>query len=407
MDFSIFIPTIEIGPPYVGPMAGLRRYSYSLVQSLANQGIDIYVATTTKLSSDDELLNRENIHFYYLPEQISARGAYSTLTHFYAKNHRSFSKQAFDVYTELSSEVDIALIHATEVAASYFAKAKKRNQIKIPLVVSIHGAVTIGNLKSRMWVKRPYSRLLRRIVKHCDYIVTTSVSLLEKIKRLSKSMKEKVIIVPHSLNCKTFSQISKLEDLESFRDKYDVDQGKSIVLMQGPYINRKSQHKVVKFFPEILKRNAKIVFLVVGDGPLLSKIKEDVVNLGIEDSVIITGYIDDKELLLAFHISAVLLYPAEEGSFGTPLIEAMASGLPVIAVDKPPMNEMIPPNCDWLYPANDEVALVDKVLGIIKNKEKIQEVAFKSQKHALKKFDYPVVGKKLLKAYTKIAKESK
>ncbi|MHA1447477.1 MAG: hypothetical protein ACTSSN_12350, partial [Candidatus Heimdallarchaeaceae archaeon] len=136
MDFSIFIPTIEIGPPYVGPMAGLRRYAYSLVQSLANQGIDIYVATTTKLSSDDELLNRENIHFYYLPEQISARGAYSTLTHFYAKNHRSFSKQAFDVYTELSSEVDIALIHATEVAASYFAKDKKRNQIKIPLVVS-------------------------------------------------------------------------------------------------------------------------------------------------------------------------------------------------------------------------------------------------------------------------------
>jgi len=207
--------------------------------------------------------------------------------------------------------------------------------------------------------------------------------------------------------CKIFSALPKLEDLETFRDKYDLDQSNSIVLIQGPYINRKSQHEVIKYFPEILKRNSKITFLVVGDGPLLSKIKEDVVNLKIEDSVIITGYIDDRELLLAYHISDVLLYPAEEGSFGTPLIEAMASGLPVIAVDKPPMNEMIPPRCDWLYPAKDNVALVDKVLDIIRNKEKSQEVAFKSQQHALKKFDSPVVGKNLVKAYTKIVKESK
>ncbi len=407
MDFSIFIPTIEIGPPYVGPMAGLRRYSYSLVQSLANQGINIYIATTTKLSSDDELANRENIHFYYLPEQISARGAYSTLTHFNAKNHRSFSKQAFEVYSDLKLEVDISLIHATEVAAYNFAKAKKRKQISIPLVVSVHGAVTTGNLKSRIWVKRPYSRLLRRLVKHCDKIFTTSVSLLDKIKRFSKAMKEKVILMPHSLNCKIFSALPKLEDLETFRDKYDLDQGNSIVLLQGPYINRKSQHEVIKYFPEILERNSEITFLVVGDGPLLSKIKEDVVNLEIEDSVIITGYIDDRELLLAYHISDVLLYPAEEGSFGTPLIEAMASGLPVIAVDKPPMNEMIPPKCDWLYPTKDSIALVDKVLDIIRNKEKSQEVAFKSQQHALKNFDSPVVGKNLVKAYTKIVKESK
>jgi 1,2-diacylglycerol 3-alpha-glucosyltransferase len=406
MDFSIFIPTIEIGPPYVGPMAGLRRYSYSLVQSLANQGVNIYIATTTKLSSDDELSNRENIHFYYLPEQISARGAYSTLTHFNAKNHRSFSKQAFEVYSELISDVDISLIHATEVAAYNFAKAKKNKELKIPLVVSVHGAVTTGNLKSRLWVKRPYSRLLRRLVKHCDKIITTSESLLDKIKRLSKTMKDKVIIMPHSLNCKTFSMIPKLEDIEAFRDKYDLDQSNSIVLMLGPYINRKSQHAVIRNFPEILKRNSEITFLVIGNGPLLSKIKEDVVNLEIEDSVIITGYVDDKELLLAYHISDVLLYPAVEGSFGTPLIEAMASGLPVIAVDKPPMNEMIPPKCDWLYPANDEIALVDKLLDIIRNKERSQEVAFNSQQHALKKFDTPVVGKNLVKSYNKIIKES-
>ena len=181
MDFSIFIPTIEIGPPYVGPMAGLRRYTYSLVQSLVNQKIDIHIATTSELPKDDEILNRDNVHFYNLPTQISARGAYSTQTHFYAKNHRRFSKQAFEIFKTLQDEINFSLIHATEGAAYAFSKAKKKRKLKIPIIVSMHGAVTTGNLKSRIFVKRPYSRLLRRIAGSCNRIITNSFSLLERI----------------------------------------------------------------------------------------------------------------------------------------------------------------------------------------------------------------------------------
>lgn len=405
MDFSIFITTIEIGPPYVGPMAGLRRYAYSLVQALANQNIEIHIATTTKLPSDDELMNRENIIFYLLPEQISARGAYSTLTNFNARNHRKFSKQAFEVFTELSGEQKISLIHAMEVSALSFAIAKKKEQLNIPLIVSIHGAVTTGNLKSRLWVKRPYTKLLRKIVKYCDHIITNSKSLLDKIKHLPKRTDEKVILVHHTLNCKKFSQIPKIEDTENFRDKYDLTPDKTIILLQGPYITRKSQYEVVDYFPEILKRHPDTDFLIIGNGPLLKNIKEKVVDLKIEEAVRITGYIKDEELILAYHVSSILLYPAKEGSFGTPLIEAMASGLPVIAMDRPPMNEMLPPQSGWLYPPNKREQIVDKVLKIVQNKEIIEETIFKSQNHALKNYDYSIVGKNLIKIYKKILKQ--
>ncbi len=386
-------------------MAGLRRYVYSLIQALANQNIEIHVATTTELSSDDELMNRENIHFYFLPEQISARGAYSTLTNFNARNHRKFSKKALEVFNELSSEIDISLIHAMEVAGHSFAIAKKKEELTIPFVVSVHGAVTTGNLKTRLWVKRPYSKLLRRIVKYCDKIITNSMSLLEKIKRLPSRVEEKVVLVQHPLNCKLFSQIPKIEDTEAFRDKYDLTQGKTIILLQGPFITRKSQHEVVNYFPEILLRCPNTNFLIIGDGPLLKVIKERVVNLKIDDAAIITGYIKDEELLLAYHVSDILLYPSKEGSFGIPIIEAMASGLPVIAMDKPPMNEILPPDYGWLYPPNKREQIIDKVLEIVHNKDTIQEITFKSQNHALKNYDYSITGKNLVKTYSKIIKE--
>jgi len=406
MNFSIFVSTIEIGPPFIGPMAGLRRYTYSLIQALANQDIEIHIATTTKLSSDDDLMNRENIHFYFLPEQISARGTYSTLTHFNARNHRKFSKQAFDVFTELSEDKEFALIHAMEVAALSFAIAKKKEELNIPLVVSVHGAVTTGNLKSRLWVKRPYSKLLRKIVKFCDYNITNSMSHLDKIKRLPKKTEEKTILIHHAINCKKFSQIPKIEDTDKFRDKYDLPQDKTTILLQGPYITRKSQYEIIDYFPEVLKRQPKTNFLIIGDGPLLTEIKAKIVNLKIDDSTRITGYIKDEELNLAYHVSNILLYPAREGCFGTPLIEAMASGLPVIAMDRPPMNEMLPPDIGWLYPPEKKEQIVDKILQIIQNKKTIEQITFKSQNHALKHYDYSVIGKALVKNYKKIIKQA-
>ena len=405
MDFSIFIPTIEIGPPFTGPMAGVRRYTYSLVHSLCNQKVDIHIATTSEPHEDSIMLDRENVHFHKLPPQISARGMYSTQTNFYAKNHRRFSRQAFGVFKELSNEHDFDLIHSTEVSAYYFAKAKKRKEIDIPLIISVHGAVTTGTIKSRMFVKRPYARLLRKVIDYSDFVVTNSESLLEKVKRLPKGSKEKVSIIPNSLNCKKFSQIPKIEDIEHFRDKYDLDQKKTIVLMQGPFITRKTQHEIIDYFPKILQKQKDIMFLIIGEGPLLPKIKEKIIDLDIEESVRIAGYINEDELILAYHTSDILLYPTREGSLGTPLIEAMAAGLPVVAADKPPMNEMLPPKSGWLYPSNKEDILVAKIYEIVKNKEASQEITFKSQNHALKNYDYPVVGKKIIKLYEKILKQ--
>ena len=341
-----------------------------------------------------------------MPTQISARGAYSTQTHFYAKNHRRFSKQAFEIFKTLQDEINFSLIHATEGAAYAFSKAKKKRKLKIPIIVSMHGAVTTGNLKSRIFVKRPYSRLLRRIAGSCNRIITNSFSLLERIKRLPKGIKEKTEIIPHSLNCKKFSQIPKLEDVENFRDKYDLSLGKIIFLLQGPYITRKSQHEIIVCFPGILKYHPESIFLIIGEGPLLSQIKEEIVDLGIEESVRITGYINEEELYLAYHTSDILLYPAKEVSFSTPLIEALASGLPVIAADTPPMNEMLPPDVDWLYPPDQNEQLIEKAVEIIEDKEASQQIAFESRKHALEKYEHKIVGKKIKKIYLNTIKES-
>ena len=406
MSFSVFIPTLEIGPPYTGPMVGLRRYAYSIVHSLSNYNIEVHVVTTSKLPPNDQLLEKENVYFHYVPTKISSRGVYSTKTHMFAKNHIKFSKDAFKIFEQLHYKNPFDLIHSTELSVYAFAQAKKRDRLNIPLLMSAHGPVTTGTLKSKLFVLRRYRRLLRKTIKYCDAIISSSFSLLNKAGKLPDTLKSKVYIIPAPLNCKIYSQIPKIEDIEGFRDKYHLKQGNPTVLLLGPFIPRKLQLDVVDFFPDILAEEPKTMFLVIGNGPLLPKIKEKIVDYEIDESTVITGYVNDKELLIAYNISDLLLYPAEEGSFGTPIVEAMASGIPVITGDAPPMNEMLPPGSGWLFPLNRKDILVDIVAKILKSKEESLQFAFETKKHALKNYDYSVVGKKLIKTYKMIVKDS-
>ena len=100
-----------------------------------------------------------------------------------------------------------------------------------------------------------------------------------------------------------------------------------------------------------------------------------------------------------------MLYPGREGSFGISIIEALASGLPIVAADHPPMREMLPKDCDCLYPPDKEKLVVDRITEMINNLEKNKQLAFKSQKHALENYNHNVVGKKLLKFYKRIMKK--
>ncbi|MHA1685377.1 MAG: glycosyltransferase family 4 protein [Candidatus Heimdallarchaeaceae archaeon] len=398
MDFSIFIPTIELGPPYKGALAGVRRYTYSLVSSLSHYDIDIHIATTSRPPNDDPLLEKDNVHFHFLPTIVSSRGIYSSKTHFFGENRKKFSKNAYDLYLQLNEEYNFDIIHTTELDGYAFALAKKKNALNVPLVMSAHSPVSTGTWKFNLFVQRPYRKLLKRIIPYCDKIITSSTSLLTKIGKISEKIKSKIEIIPLSLNCHIYSRIPKIEQIDEFCDKYHIEKNNKTILLLGPFIPRKSQIEIIDYFSVIKKKIPNINFLIIGNGPLLPKIKEKIVEHHLDDTAIITGYVSDEELIIAYHVSDVLLYPAEQGTFGTPIIEAMASGLSVIAADIPPMNELLSHTEQLLYPPKDYNAMVESIVKVLSEEQNANKV-YELQRHALENYNYPVVGKKLLKLY--------
>ncbi|BAH37726.1 MAG TPA: glycosyltransferase family 1 protein [Gemmatimonas aurantiaca] len=104
----------------------------------------------------------------------------------------------------------------------------------------------------------------------------------------------------------------------------------------------------------------RVRFLIVGDGPY-----EETVRASAPTGTLITGRLDGHALSEAFASSDVLLFPSTTDTFGNVLLEAMASGTPVIGADVGPTREQLAPDRGWLVRPGDTQAFTDAVLRLL------------------------------------------
>ncbi len=107
------------------------------------------------------------------------------------------------------------------------------------------------------------------------------------------------------------------------------------VLFVGRLEKRKGLRELVLGFRDFQERVGPARLLIVGDGPLRSTV-EDLVAIHKIENVVLTGYVP-AEVLPRYYASAdIACFPATGGeSFGVVILEAMASGLPVVATEVP------------------------------------------------------------------------
>ena len=83
-----------------------------------------------------------------------------------------------------------------------------------------------------------------------------------------------------------------------------------------------------------VKKNPRLVFLVVGEGPDQNSVQERTRQLGIEGNFRLAGFVSDADLPGCYNAADFFVLPSKSGE-GLPLValEAMACGLPVVATD--------------------------------------------------------------------------
>ena len=156
-------------------------------------------------------------------------------------------------------------------------------------------------------------------------------------KVLSPSKCYKDVLVENGVKEELIEVFQRGVDLQKFNPKYRNPDffkrfdpsynGEKVVL----YVGRVSKEKEIDVFIEVanrLKDRKDMKFIIVGDGPYRKEAEQKAEN------VIFTGYLEKEELSTAYASADIFLFPSTTETFGNVILEAYASGLPVLVSDR-------------------------------------------------------------------------
>jgi glycosyltransferase involved in cell wall biosynthesis len=138
-----------------------------------------------------------------------------------------------------------------------------------------------------------------------------------------------------------------------------------IVLYVGRVDGEKRLDIIISALPLILKQQ-KVQLVIAGFGKAMAALKAQTAELGLQNEVIFTGYLDEANKPALYNAATVFVIssPAELQSIVT--LEAMASGLPIVSVDVAALKELCHDGDNgYLFPENDCTALAARTNEIL------------------------------------------
>jgi glycosyltransferase involved in cell wall biosynthesis len=145
-------------------------------------------------------------------------------------------------------------------------------------------------------------------------------------------------------------------------------ENRKVVTFSGRLVERKGMDFLIDSWGDVAKGCPDATLLVLGDGPLLKGMKERASGLGIADSVVFQGHVN--RVLDFLHATDVFVLPSFQEGMPNSLLEAMASGLSVVATKIGGVVDIVKNGENGLLtePGNAR-DLGEKILALLKDEE--------------------------------------
>jgi phosphatidylinositol alpha-mannosyltransferase len=174
------------------------------------------------------------------------------------------------------------------------------------------------------------------------------------------------------------------------------------ILFVGRFEPRKGLKYLLKACPTILKAFPEAKFIIVGSG-VLEHYYRSYMDEYFEEHVIFTGHVSPDELPKYYASCDLFCSPATGAeSFGIVLLEAMASGKPVLAADIPGYRTVMQDNEEGLFfTVCNAGSLADKAVELLKDRKRMKQMGLKGRKRAMQ-YDWSKVTKKVVDYYSEV-----
>ncbi len=204
------------------------------------------------------------------------------------------------------------------------------------------------------------------------------------------------IIVPNGVDTNRFRP--DLKPIEHLRKN-----GVYNVLFVGRLEPRKGVKDLFRALPYVLRILPNTQLIVVGGGPLM-KWYQNKVEEEYKGHVVFTGTVPPEVLPRYYTTADVFVTPATGGeSFGIVLLEAMASGIPIVASDIPGYRHVVENGREGLLvPPESPQLLASAIVTLLKNEKLRKKMGEMGRRKAQEKYSWPKIAKKIEEVYLKV-----
>jgi glycosyltransferase involved in cell wall biosynthesis len=196
-------------------------------------------------------------------------------------------------------------------------------------------------------------------------------------------------------------------DLEKFKPADDWHKKKNNILFVAA-LDRAHYFKGLDILLKAMTHiNKEIKLTIVGSGELLADYQTQAKELEIAERVVFAGAVADKELPKYYQQADLLVLPSinKHEAFGLVLLEALASGVPVVASDLPGVRSVfVDSQQGYLSLPGDINSLTEKIKQVLDNDANWQKMCQQAHAWAEEKYSWKKVGKSLNSLYLELLK---
>lgn len=230
-----------------------------------------------------------------------------------------------------------------------------------------------------------------------------------KIKRLLHDYKVKrtipIYVLPTGINLNIFKKSTKSR--QNLRKKLKIAPKTKVLISVSRIGKEKNSEFLIRTFAMLLKKKRDVLLLMVGGGSFLKQVKKITQKLKIDQSIIFTGKVPYEKIPSYYQASDIFIFASLTDTQGIVILEAIACGLPVIALKDDAFAGMAIDNQNgFLVRKQSPKLFTQKIIKVLDNPsvhKKFSDLAIKTASN----FSEERIAKKLIKIYkTQIEKSA-
>lgn len=369
-------------PPLGGGAGNASYYLLNEYAKISSVQVDFITASIDE--KYHHLKIGENVSVHRLPIGKNAANIhYQT-----KKDLISYTWKAYWFARKLAKKNNYDLTHSFFTVPCGFISMLLKWEFKLPYIISLRGSDVPGYSERFVGLYRWVTPTILKIWKDAAFVIANSQGL--KDLALKSNPQKEIGVIYNGIDTKEFFPAGEKRD----KDKFTI-------ICVSRVTPRKGIRFLVQAFKLLSGRYEQVRMVIAGDGNEKKSLEDLVMSLGLKERVEFLGVVPHENVLEHYQRADIFVLPSLNEGMSNVMLEALATGLPVVATDTGGTKELLTDGLNGLVVRmRDADDLAEKIEKLILNPELKNSMSQESRKLA-EKLSWDIVARQYIDLYGK------